>query len=194
MTSVVPAAVTPKTANLSPGSKRRRLMPLSPTNDSSQRYDVAPEVQMPSIPSLSKIDGSFDLPPATNRPRRRTESFDGAFCFDPAFVSPTPGQVCPRSNSNADHCIDHNSFNKRRPPFTAKESDTFAAFTKPAEGSSFGASSSFVGLRGLLPDDARASQNSLAEASRLLMRNSSSVGLDMNKADDDFQPELKKEE
>ncbi|KAL3941559.1 MAG: hypothetical protein SGBAC_004112 [Bacillariaceae sp.] len=199
MTSVVPPA-TPKTTNLtplSPGSKRRRLMPLSPTShDITQRYDIRtpPGVQMPSVPSLSKFDDNnfFDLPSATNRPHRRTESFDNAFCFDPAFVSPTVGQVRPRSKSNADHCIDHNTCNKRRPPFAAKETDTFAAFTKPAEGSSFGASSSFIGLRGLLPEGAGASQSSLADAARLLRRNNS-VGLDMNKVDDDVKPEPKNE-
>ncbi|CAJ1957072.1 unnamed protein product [Cylindrotheca closterium] len=197
MTSIVPH-LTPKTTNLSPGNKRRRLMPLTPTSQSStpRHHDMAPAtVQMPSMPSLSKIDdkGFMDLPAPTNRPRQRTESFDGAFCFDPAFVSPTVGQVRPRPNPNADLCIDHNSCNKRRPPFVDnKESDTFAAFTKPAEGSSFGASSSFIGLRGLLPEDARASQSSLA---RLLRRNSTSsaVGLDMNQVDDEAQPETRNE-
>lgn len=188
---------TPKTTNLSSAgeeggtiSKRRRLMPLSPTShdtNTTSHIFVSPDSKIPSIPSLSQINDNgsiMDLPPATGRPRQRTESFDAAFCFDPASVSPTVGQIRPRSNSNADHCIDHNSCNRREPPFAAKESDTFVAFTTPAKGATFGASSSFIGLRGLLPENARASQGSLAEAAALLRRNSSNVGLDMNEVDD----------
>ena len=186
MTVAVPSS-TPKTSNLSPGSKRRRLLPLSPTSHDSdtRRYVSPPDMPIPSIPSLSKIDGnsSIELTSTANRPRQRTESFDEAFRIDMALVSPTVGQVRPRSNSSEDHCIDHTSFNKRRPPFVAKESDTFAAFTKPAKGTTFGASSSFIGLRGLLPEDSRASQCSLTEAASIIRRNSS-IGLDMSRTDD----------
>lgn len=197
MTIVVVPKPAPETTcqmGLPADRKRRRLMPISPTT-CQPRYVAPPNTDttsIPSIPSLSQIldTGSSNiqatLPAPSRWPRQRTESFDLAFDFDPIFVAPTIGQLHPRSNdsdANDDHYIDHNSFNKRRPPFDAKETDTFAAFTKPTKGSSFGASSSFVGLQGLLPEDTKGTVPKF-NAERTRIRRSSSIGLDMSKVEE----------
>jgi hypothetical protein len=99
----------------------------------------------------------------------------------------------PRSRSDADHCIEHSSFNKQQPPFAAAagETGTFVAFTSQSKGSTFGTSSSFIGLEGLLTDDNPSGRDVTSADESAILRRNSSVGLDMDgkQADGDLNME-----
>lgn len=109
----------------------------------------------------------------SGRPNRRTESFD----FGVSAASSRP-----RSQSGADHYIEHSSFNKQQPPFAAAaaETSTFVAFTSQSHGSTFGTSSSYIGLEGLLPDDDGPEREATLLHENKMIRRSSSIGLDMD--------------
>jgi hypothetical protein len=164
--------------------KRQKMMPPSPTSyDSINFYASRSDIHIPSFPSFSRL--GTDNMKSIGRPHRRTESAD--------FHQSAATKIRPRSRSDADHCIEHSSFNKQQPPFAAaaRETGTFAAFTSQSKGSTFGTSPSFIGLEGLLNDDNPSDRDmTSADESAMISRNSS-VGLDMEgtQADGDLSME-----
>lgn len=165
--------------------KRRRVSPTSPTNHAvtSGHALAAHHLSMPSNPSAFSGLATAALKEqlSIEVPRRRTESFDFDHGYNHSDL-PTGNKVIipPRSHSNTDeHCIEHSSSNKaQRPPFadSTMESATFATFTAP-DTSTFGTSSSFIGLAGLFDVDDGDGNDSSPPANQ--SRRSSAVGLDL---------------
>jgi hypothetical protein len=158
------------------GCKRQKMMPPSPTSyDAINLYASRSENHVPSFPSFSRLDtGNMQ---SIGRPHRRTESSDFADFHQSAVTKSRP-----RSRSDIDHCIEHSSFNKQQPPFAAaaRETGTFVAFTSQSKGSTFGTSSSFIGLEGLLPDDNPSDRDMTSADESAMIRQNSSVGLDID--------------
>eukprot|EP00980_Cylindrotheca_fusiformis_P000441 scaffold106_cov123-Cylindrotheca_fusiformis.AAC.9 len=153
------------------------MMPPSPTrHDETSKYAATIDNGMLAMPTLSKTGkGSVIRSIPLGRPRRRTSSFDSVLA----------GDKYQTSLYGSDHCIDHSSFNKKHePPFRtpASESATFMAFTSQGTTSTYGKSSSYIGLQGLLPDGDASDRHLISFDESAMIRRNSSVGLNLDAA------------
>lgn len=145
--------------------KRKMMIPTSPVgHEATNRYSMeTSNLHIPSIPSFSKIKDMYC-------PHRRTESV--GFDFSDSVTD---------QNRTNDASMESFLHKEPRLPLSTKETDTFAKFASAAT-STFGTSSSFIGLQGLIPEveDNEPEREAQAIEENKITRKDSDVGLNLD--------------